>query len=112
MKIKITVAVGSASDLNCRSLKFWRLKRSNFVAVWCALFLFLVLDASAEGVYSHWVNKTGGSVPESSVGAAIDNSTNVYVLGRFYFYTNRIGNTTLTNLIAVSNLFLAKFTGG
>ena len=110
MKIKVAIMIGSDSHLGCPVLKLWERKRSSFVVVWSLLFLSLFFSASAAGVYSHWINKTGGSVQESSVGAAMDTGTNVYVLGRFYDYTNRIGTTTLTNLIAVSNLFLAKLT--
>jgi hypothetical protein len=108
--MKITT-MGLNSQLGRLNLKLLELKRLYFIIAWPSFFLFLVFSASAQGVYSHWINKTGGSVPESSIGAAMDTGTNVYVLGRFYDYTNRIGTATLTNQIAVSNLFLAKFTG-
>ena len=88
-----------------------RLRRFGIWTVSFSLLLLPVEAAFAQGIYSHWINKTGGTVPATSLGAAMDTSTNVYVLGRFYDYTNRIGSTTLTNLIGVSNLFFAKFTG-
>lgn len=72
---------------------------------------FSVANVSAQGFYSYWINNARGSAPETSVASAEDGGTNVYFLGRYYGYTNYIGNTTLTNEIAVSNLFLAKFSG-
>lgn len=74
------------------------------------IFLFLIFimpnDAPAQGIYARWINKSGGTVPESVIGAAEDQSTNIYLLGRFYGSTNKVGTTTLTNWLGTSNLFL------
>jgi hypothetical protein len=76
--------------------------------------LFCLVQASsvlAQGVYGQWFNTSRGTVPESAIGAALDISTNVYVLGRFYAQTNKVGSTILTNTLATCNLFLFQFKG-
>ena len=68
-------------------------------------------NAPAQAVFNRWMNNTGGTVPESAIGLAEDGGTNVYILGRYYGYTNKMGNTILTNEIGTSNLFVATLYG-
>jgi hypothetical protein len=88
-----------------------RFKWAAPLVVLFSLLCFSTANLSAQGFYSYWINNARGSAPETSVASVEDNGTNVYFLGRYYGYTNHIGNMTLTNEIAVSNLFLAKFNG-
>jgi hypothetical protein len=104
--------INTTSSLNYPSaLNLIALKPAVCFATVLSLLLFAIPKGSAQGVFSHWINKTGGSAPESALGAATDIGTNAYVLGRFYNYTDQIGPVLLTNWLNVSNLFLAKFTG-
>lgn len=93
-------------------MKIWNSKKwSRSLAVVALLSLFPTANAPAQAIYARWINKSGGTVPESVLGATEDASTNIYVLGRFYGLTNKIGTTTLTNWIGVSNVFLFQFKG-
>lgn len=91
----------------------WLVPLIKWAAPLIALCLFCASSTKvlAQGFYTYWINNARGSAPETAVASAVDMFTNVYFLGRYEGYTNRIANTTLTNEIAVSNLFLAKFDG-
>ncbi len=73
--------------------------------------LLFISPAQAQSIYTHWLDKTGGTAPESSLGAAEDLGTNVYLVGRYFAFSDQIGSTLLTNLIGVSNIFVACFGG-
>jgi hypothetical protein len=93
-------------------MKSWRVSRWRGRAALLALVsLFPISTVSAQGIYARWFNKSGGTVPESVLGATQDASTNIYVLGRFYGPTNKLGTTTLTNWLGTSNIFLFQFKG-
>jgi hypothetical protein len=101
-------------DINAGVISIQILKQLKRVALLIALFSLLFFSSGnlfAQGFYTYWINNARGSAPETCVASAVDIGTNVYFLGRYYGYTNHIASTTLTNQIAISNLFLAKFNG-
>ena len=81
------------------------------LAILVLLSLFPAASALAQSIYASWFNTCGGTVPGIVLGAAVDDGTNVNVLGRFYGPTYQVGTTTLTNWLATSNLFLFQFKG-
>jgi hypothetical protein len=84
----------------------FRNRHWNLVILWSCLFL-PALNTPAQEVFAEWLQAVGGTAPEMAIGAAEDFSTNVYILGRYYAFTNLIGQTTLTNVIGTSNIFVA-----
>src|SRR5579859_304826 len=78
---------------------------------WGLALLWLLLSCSvmntpAQEVFTEWLQAVGGTAPETAVSAAEDWNTNIYILGRYYAFTNQVGNTTLTSQINTSNIFV------
>lgn len=105
-------ATGVKLEKQIKIMKTRNAKKWNWSLVLAAgLSLLSAGSAPAQSVYNRWMNNTGGTVPESAIGLAEDLSTNVYVLGRYYGFTDKMGNTLLTNEIGTSNIFVAALYG-
>lgn len=65
--------------------------------------------ATAQDIIPRWINQTGSTVPVTVIQAGSDVNTNFDVLGWYYGATNKVGGTTLTNLLSTSNLFICQF---